>query len=201
MNVKFNFKIAENSLFAILLRSRWWVSFLVVALVLLIAGFLVPETYFVPTAACALPFLAIGVHTAWHQLRLPGASRVAATIEAVRAMSWREFSARMEQAFLREGYTVTRLAGPADFKLARMGRTTLVCCKRWKAARHGVEMLRELDERREGENAQDALYVALDGVTDKAREFAGKHRIRLMDRRELTGLLRLSRKDGNGARG
>ena len=192
--MKFKFKVSENSLFAILLRSRWWISFAVVALMLLVSWFLIPETYFVPAASCALPFLAIGVYTAWHQLRLPGASRIAATIEAVRAMSWREFSAWMEQGFSREGYTVTRLAGPADFKLVRMGKMTLVCCKRWKAASHGVEMLRELDERREAENAQDVLYVALDGVTGKARDFAEKHRIHLMDRQELTRLLRLPRK-------
>ena len=123
-----------------------------------------------------------------------GAARVTATAEAVNAMSWREFSALVEQAFQREGYTVTRLNGAADFKLVKMGKTTLVCCKRWKAASHGLEPLRELDRRREAEEAHDALYVALDGVTDNARGFAGKHRIRLVEGQELAGLLRLPRR-------
>lgn len=192
--MKFKFKVSENSLFAILSRSRWWVSFIVAALVLLVACFFIPPNYFIPASSCALPFLAIGVHTAWRQLRLPGAARVAASIEAARAMSWREFSAQLERGFGREGYKVMRLAGPADFKLIKMGKMTLVCCKRWKAASHGVETLRELDEQREAENAQDALYIALDGITGKARDFAGKHRIRLMEQQELAGLMRLPRK-------
>ena len=192
--MKFKFKVSENSLFAILLRSRWWISFAVVALILLVAWFFIPRNYFISAAACALPFLGIGFYTAWHQLRLPGASRVAASIDAVRTMPWREFSARMEAGFSREGYKLTRLSGPADFKLSKMGKTTLVCCKRWKAASHGVDILRELDEKREAENAQDALYIALDGITAKARDFAGKHRIRLMEPQELAILLRLPRK-------
>ena len=187
-------KVSENSLFSILLRSSWWISLAEAPGVLLPARHLAPEAYFVPAASLALPFIVIGAIAAWKQLRLPGAARVTATAEAVNAMSWREFSALMEQAFQREGYTVTRLDGAADFKLVKMGKTTLVCCKRWKAASHGLEPLRELDRRREAEEAHDALYVALDGVTDNARGFAGKHRIRLVEGQELAGLLRLPRR-------
>ena len=187
-------KVSENSLFSILLRSSWWISLAVALGVLLLARLLAPEAYFVPAASLALPFIVIGSIAAWKQLRLPGAARVTATAEAVNAMSWREFSALVEQAFQREGYTVTRLDGAADFKLVKMGKTTLVCCKRWKAASHGLEPLRELDRRREAEEAHDALYVALDGVTDNARGFAGKHRIRLVEGQELAGLLRLPRR-------
>ena len=187
-------KVSENSLFSILLRSSWWISLAVALGVLLLARLLAPEAYFVPAASLALPFIVIGAIAAWKQLRLPGAARVTATAEAVNAMSWREFSALMEQAFQREGYTVTRLDGAADFKLVKMGKTTLVCCKRWKAASHGLEPLRELDRRREAEEAHDALYVALAGVTDNARAFAGKHRIRLVEGQELAGLLRLPRR-------
>ena len=192
--MQLKFKVSENSLFSILLRSSWWISFAVALGVLVLARLIAPEAYFVPAASLALPFLVIGAIAAWKQLRLPGAARVTATAEAVNAMSWREFSALMEQAFQREGYTVTRLDGAADFKLVKMGKTTLVCCKRWKAASHGLEPLRELDRRREAEEAHDALYVALDGVTDNARGFAGKHRIRLVEGQELAGLLRLPRR-------
>ncbi|MDR0378460.1 MAG: restriction endonuclease, partial [Candidatus Accumulibacter sp.] len=132
--MQFKFKVSENSLFAILLRSSWWVSIAVAAVLLLLVQLIVPERYLMPASSLALPFLIIGAMTGWKQFQLPGASRVAETVEAVRAMSWREFSGRMEQAYLREGYAVTRLTGSADFKLTRMGKTTLVCCKRWKAA-------------------------------------------------------------------
>jgi restriction system protein len=208
--VKFNFKISENSLFAVLLRSSWWISFAVAAAVLLLVRLFVPEDYLVPASSLALPFLVIGAIVARRQFKLPGAKRVAATIEAVTAMSWREFSALMEQAYLREGYAVTPLAGPADFKLEKtvdlgsMGKkdkTTLVCCKRWKAASHGLEPLRELDRQLEAENAHEAFYVALGSVTDKAREFAGKHRIHLVGGSDLTLLLRLPRRAAKAGKG
>ena len=166
---------------------------------MLIVWLVVPERYLVPASSLALPFLIIAAMTGWKQFQLPGTGRVAATIEAVKAMSWREFSERVEQAYLREGYTVTRLAGSADFRLSKMGKTTLVCGKRWKAASHGVEPLRELERRREAEDAHEALYVALDGVTDNAREFVTKRRVRLLEGRELTALLRLP--PGGGRRG
>lgn len=187
-------KVSENSLFAILLRSQWWISFAVAFAVLLVARFLIPDAYFVYAASIALPFVIIGAIAAWKQFQVPGAGRVAATVEAVSAMSWRDFSALMEQAFQREGYGVTRLAGAADFKLIKMGKTTLVCCKRWKAASHGVEPLRDLGERREAEEAHDALYVALGGVTENARSFARTNRIRLVEGLELTSLLRLPKR-------
>ena len=192
--MQLKFKVSENSLFSILLRSSWWISFAVALGVLVLARLIAPEAYFVPAASLALPFLVIGAIAAWKQLWLPGRGRVAATVEAVNAMSWRDFATLVEQAFQREGYTVTRLSGAADFKLVKMGKTTLVCCKRWKAASHGLEPLRELDRRREAEEAHDALYVALAGVTDNARAFAGKHRIRLVEGQELAGLLRLPRR-------
>lgn len=201
--MKFNFKVSENSLFAILLRSSWWISFAAALALLLLVRFFVPEPYLLPASSLALPFLVIGAVVAWKQFKLPGAKRVATTVEAVTAMTWREFSALVNQAYSREGYTVTPLAGPADFRLVKtvdlgsMGKkdkTTLVCCKRWKAASHGLEPLRELDRQLEAENAHEAFYVALDGVTGKAREFAGKHRIHLIGGLELTILLRLPRR-------
>ena len=37
------FKMAEKSLFAILLRSPWWISFVVVGVIVLAAGALLPK--------------------------------------------------------------------------------------------------------------------------------------------------------------
>ena len=187
-------KISDNSLFAILLRSHWWISFAAAAAVLLLAKLVVPDAYFIMAASLALPFAAIGFAVLWKQLKLPSTARVSATVEAANAMSWKEFSALVEESFQREGYTVTRLNGTADFKLVKMGKRTLVACKRWKAANQGLEPLRELAARREAEDAYDAFYVALNGVTDNARDFAAKHRIRLIEGQALAALLRLPRR-------
>lgn len=187
-------KMSENSLFAHLLRAPWWVSFLVALVIGLGGRALVSEDYYSYALAFTLPFVVIGFVAAWKQKDVPSESRVADTVEAVTAMSWRDFSVLVEQAFQRDGFTVTRTNGAADFVLVKNGRSTLVCCKRWKAASQGVEPLRALEEAREVQEAREALYVSAVGISDSARRFAKEHRVALMLAPQLTRLLRLPRK-------
>src|SRR5689334_975278 len=96
----------SNSLFAVLLRSPWWVAGLVVA------GTFGATRLFLPTefaAFATLPFAAIMVYVAWKQLRAPSGRRVARTLERLRAMSWDEFSVALAEGYRREGYEVKRL--------------------------------------------------------------------------------------------
>ena len=196
------FKMSDKSLFAYLLRSPWWISFAIALGLALIARFILPEKYQFIGWSFTIPFVVIGSIVAWKQSRLPRTKKVAATVEAVTAMSWKEFSLLMEQAFRREGYTVTRMDGPADFKLYKAGRTTLVSCKRWKAASHGVESLRDLENQRDAEDGQEALYVALTDVTENAAHFLNTHkRVRLLQNVELTTLLRLPNEKGKKVSG
>jgi restriction system protein len=184
------FEMAENSLFAILLRSPWWISVLVAAAIVLISRIVLPEKYFVFGAVGAAPFLVIGGVVLWRQLQKPSASRVARTLEAVGAMSWRDFSASMEAAFRRDGYEVVRIeAAGADFEMRKAGRKTLVNCKRWKVGRTGVEPLRELLAARERREADEAVYVATGQVTEQADRYATEKRIRLMQGEDLARLL------------
>ena len=185
--------MSDKSLFAVLLRSSWWLSFAIALALALATRLIAPEEYFIPALSICLPFLVIGVMAAWKQLRVPSAGRVAATVEAVAAMSWRDFSEVMEKAFERDGYEVTRISGAADFSLVKAGRTMLVSCKRWKAANHGLEPLRELNHLRESQGGNEAFYVALGGVSENARRFAQNNRIRLIQGVELTSMLRLSK--------
>ena len=187
-------KIPEKSLFNRLLYSPWWVSFLIALVWGLVARLVFSAEYAPYAMSGVIPFLIVGVIAAWKQWRVPGPSRVAATAEAVGAMTWREFAAMMEEAFERDGYVVTRLSGAADFRLVKGGRTSLVSCKRWKAASHGLESLRELDAAREAEVAQDAMYVAIGEITENARRFAREQRISLIEPLQLTSLLRLPRR-------
>ena len=177
----------ENSLFAILLRSQWWISVAIGVVIGIVARFFLPDVY---AFFVGLPFFAIGAMAGWKQLRAPSASRVAETLESVRGMSWAEFSAAAEEAFRRDGYKVTRLDGKdADFELAKAGRTTLASCKRWKAARTGIEPLRDLDAARCAREANDAIYVATGEVSGNAASFAAGNRIRLLQGPELAALL------------
>ena len=185
------FKMSENSLFAYLLRSPWWISLAVALALVLLARFVLPDEYVFYELSFAIPFVVTAAMSAWRQRDVPSETRVESTIEAVSAMSWRDFSALIEQAYQRDGYTVTRSNGAADFTLVKGNRTLLLCAKRWKAASHGLEPLRELDALRRAQEANEAIYVAAATVTDNARRFAAGNRITLLQAPELTRLLRL----------
>lgn len=183
-------KMAKNSLFAILLRSPWWMSFGLVAAIALAARVLLPEPYVVFGVIGGFPFLVIGIMAAWRQWRAPSPARVAEALQVAGGMSWRDFSSAIEQGFARQGYTVTRLNSPAaDFKLDKGGRITLVSCKRWKAASHGLEPLRDLVAAQATQDAQGSIYISLGAVTDNARRFAQTQGIVLLSENALAQLV------------
>ena len=183
--------MAKNSLFAVLLRSPWWIS-VVIALALGLLSFaLLPEQFRVVGALSALPFVVIGVMAARRQWHLPSTARVAETHSALAAMAWPEFAALLEQSFRRDGYTVEPGGAAAvDFTLERKGRRTLVCARRWKSARTGLEALRALQAAREPSDPPDALYIGLGSLTDTARSFAAEHRVAIWQAAELALALR-----------
>ncbi len=184
-------KMNQNSLFAILLRSPWWVSGGIAAALFAVARMLLPAEYTAYALFLALPFFVIAVHVGWKQFRAPSESGIAATMEALRAMSWADFSAVLEEAFRAEGYGVARLAAAgADFELTRSARVTVVGCKRWKVARTGIEPLRELTAAKDAREAHECVYVATGEVTENARAYAAEHRIRLLHDVELAQMFR-----------
>jgi restriction system protein len=177
----------KNSLFAVLLRSPFWVSFAIAAGVFLLARMFLPAEYalFVP-----LPFAVVGCVAAWKQLRAPSSARVADTVAAARDLAWSDFAAAIEAAYRRDGYTVNRLeGGAADFELVKAGRSTLLAAKRWKAARTGVEPLRELVEVRRRREAFDCAYVLTGDISDNAAKYAADHNVRLLRNADLVRLL------------
>lgn len=176
----------QNSLFALLLRSRWWISFVVAIGLFLLVRLFVPETYAI---VVPIPFVVIGCIAAWRQLRVPGPGRIAERLQVARAMSWRDFSAALESAYQRAGYAVQRLEGnAADLELMRDGQRTLVSAKRWKVARAGVEPLRALAATG-GDAAAARHYIAAGEVTEAARAFAAANGIRIVEGAELATLL------------
>lgn len=183
-------KMAENSIFAILLRKPWWVSLLVVAVFVLLSGALLPAQYVVFGVMGAFPFVVIAVMAAWRQRNKPSAAVVTQTLAAAGQMTWREFSERLVAGFKRQGYAVQPLGGKgADFVLTQAGRSTVVSCKRWKAASHGVEAVRELISAQQAQGAQNALYVALGGVSSAAVQLAKAEGVHLMSADELVQAL------------
>ena len=177
--------LAENSLFAILLRTRWWVSVLVALVVFGVARFMLPVEF---AAFAASPFIVIAAVAGWKQLRVPSGARIESALGSVRAMSWEAFAAALEQGFRREGYAVTRIEGPADFSLEKNSRLSLAAAKRWKASRTGIEPLRELHAAGAAREAGECLYLCAGDITANARAFAAQNNIRLLEGLELAKL-------------
>jgi restriction system protein len=180
-------KMHDNSLFAILLRSPWWISLIAGAGVFALTRALLPAAYANFAFFAALPFLVIGGVAGWRQLRAPSAERIAGDLEKLRALSWEDFAAKLEASYRREGYEVKRISGAADLEAEKAGRVLLVCGKRWKAQRTGVEPLRELDALRQQREAAGAVYVSAGEITDTARAYAAKSGIALLEGAALAG--------------
>lgn len=185
------FKMSQNSIFAVLLRSPWWMS-AGVAVLLSAGGFAaLPLEYAAMGVFAAVPFAVIAIMAAYKQLRAPSDTRVQAVATAAAGMSWTDFARTVEAGFRRDGCEVERLqVADADFALSKDGHVAIVSAKRWKAARVGVEPLRELQAERERRGAREAIYIALGDVSDKALQYARAQGVSLMTAPELTKLLR-----------
>jgi restriction system protein len=183
-------KLPENSLFAILLRSRWWVSLLVALGAFGLVRLFLPEGY---ALFAALPFIVIAVMAMWRQLRVPSGARLDAAIDKLRAMPWEEFARALEQGYRRQGYSVKRVEGPADFELEKVGRLSLVAAKRWKASSTGVEPLKELVAAGKAREAAECVYVLAGEMTQNALGFAKKTKINFVRRADLVKLVRAGR--------
>jgi restriction system protein len=183
-------KMSKNSLFAVLLRSPWWASLLIVLVFVLASSALLPAEYRPFGMMGALPFLGIGLYRAWQQWQAPNPTRVARALERAAEMPWRDFSAVLQQAYKRQGFDVALLPGTAaDLKLTQSGRSTLVSCKRWKAAVHGVEALRELVAAKQSLDADQCTYINLGAVSVQAQRFAKEHGITLVSGQALACLI------------
>jgi restriction system protein len=184
------FKMAPNSLFAVLLRSPWWISIGIAVVFVGAAQTLLPPDYRGPLSLGAFPFVAIGAVAFWRQLRAPSASESQSILDAVQRMNWASFRSALEQAYVRDGHAVERIEGAADLLLRKDGATTLVAAKRWKAAHQGEENLRALKATATQRDASRCVYVALGDLSPNARKVAQSHTIDILDGAGLVRLLR-----------
>ena len=184
------FKMAPNSLFAILLRSPWWISFLVAGAIISASIAWLPARFAIYGAIGGLPIAGVGLIAAWRQLRAPSAVQVSANVDAALAMPWRDFSKALENAWQQAGYQVERVEGAADLRLSEKSQITLVSARRWKAASHGVEPLRQLHAAMQAQGADAGIYIAAQGtITEQAQTFARDHNLTLLPASALAQLL------------
>ncbi len=182
-------KMSDKSLFAILVRSPWWYSLLIAAVLVLLANVFLPEAFRAVGMLSALPFAVLGIIAAWRQRDKPSPERVSMALDQLAKMSWKQFLPTVEQAFVLQGFSVTPLnSNLADLQLEKSGRVTLVSCKRWKAATLGVEVLRDLKAMQVSEEASYAACISLSLPTGVALKFARENSIQLICQDELASL-------------
>jgi len=185
------FEMAKNSLFAVLLRSPWWISAAIAFSLALLGMAVLADPFRIFAILSGVPFAGIAAVAARRQWHLPSTAQVAETREALARMPWPAFADLLEESFRRDGYAVARSKAAAiDFELDRNGRRTLVSARRWKSARTGLEALRALQSEREGADHADGLYIGLGPLTDTALPFAAEHGIAVWNAGELTRALR-----------
>ena len=181
--------MAEKSLFAILLRSPWWLSFLIAAVMMLLARVFLPEAFRAVAMLSAVPFCILGFIAAWRQRDKPSPERVNLALTNLANMSWKQFLPLMEQAFVQQGFSVLQLnSSAADLQLEKSGKITLVSCKRWKAATLGVEVLRDLKALQVSQDAAYAACISLSLPTGVALKFANANAVQLICQDELASL-------------
>lgn len=183
--------MSPNSLFAILLRSPWWISFVIAGLIGVGASVLAPDPYKLAGALGSLPLVGVGCVAAWRQLRSPSAAQADGALAVAVNQPWRDFAATLQSAWQAGAAQVQLLPGPtADLRLTQGGRVTLVCARRWKAATHGAEPLRQLASAMQAEGAADGIYVLAQGaLSDSARLFARDNNIVVLQGAALAQLL------------
>ena len=185
---RMKWKMSENSLFAILMRQDWWVSALAALAVFGAVQHFIEWGY---ALFATTPFTVITLMVAWKQIRTPSGARVGKALEKIRSMSWDDFAQALETGFRAEGYAVQRVEGAVDFELEKSGRVTLVCARRWKAARTGMEPLKELAAAGEKRSAAECQYAVAGELTAQARAYAKKQGVKLVEGAELARLVRV----------
>jgi restriction system protein len=184
-------RMAENSLFAILLRSRWWISLLIALGIGLAAAALLPAQWRLAGALSGMPFIVIAALAARRQWHQPSAAAVQHAADTLGALPWPAFEGLLTRGFEREGYRVKALpigrggAGGADLELERSGRRTLVAARRWKSARIGVEALKPLLAAREAAGADAAIFIGLGELSEQARPYAAENGLQVWQAAEL----------------
>lgn len=182
-------RMSENSLFAILLRSRWWASFAIAVGIATVSRALLPEALWPYGAFGGAPFLVISMLAARRQWKTPSAARVATIVALCEAMSRAEFVALLERALADSGHQV-RQVDPGTLLAEKSGRRTVFGCARWKAATTGIEPIQALEALMGRHQAHDAVFVALGDIGHAARAHAVRAGIRTLGPADLAVLLR-----------
>lgn len=179
--------MAKRSLFNILSEQPWWMSILVAAALFMVAYQFQP--LYAPFVA--LPFAVVAGYAAWKQFRSRSPADAIERLDALRGMSWEQFSTVISAAYRRQGYEVEAAkSGAFDFRLRKNSQVTLVQCRRWKVNQVGVGPVRDLHEALGKNDAYNCVCLTAGDFSPQAREYASGRPIRLVSGHALLDLTR-----------
>jgi restriction system protein len=112
-------------------------------------------------------------------------------------LSWEDFEHLVGEAFRECGFSVSETAlgpdGGVDLELHKDGELHLVQCKRWRARKVGVEIVRELYGVMSARGAVGGYVVSSGTFSQDARNFAKGRNIELWDGSKLKAIIRQER--------
>jgi len=180
------FKMSENSLFAILLRSPWWYSLLIGFVFITLGLVLLGGQYLIIGICGALPFFGIAGVAGYKQMQQPSLKRVQEVDKQARKMTSAQITDKISKCYEQERFDRTVFKGnAADVELIRGNRIVLLCSKRFKVGNTGVEPLKQLVAAGASIEASEYLYVALGDISAAAREYASRNNIQLITATKL----------------
>ncbi len=118
------------------------------------------------------------------------------SLETLKAMTWQDFELLVGEAYRRQGYAVEEKGGSGpdggvDLILRRDGQTALVQCKRWKQAKVGAPVVRELRGAVARHGAAGGIFVTCGQFTREAVvEAQGQPPLELVDGPALLALVK-----------
>lgn len=118
--------------------------------------------------------------------------------KTIEGISWQQFEQLVGEAFRRQGFSVTETGGNGpdggiDLILRKGTEKHLVQCKKWKATKVGVAVVREFFGLIAAEGAAGGFVVTPGTFTDDAKAFASGRNIRLVEGAELKRWISASR--------
>jgi restriction system protein len=129
-----------------------------------------------------------------HRRKLLSESKARAGTADLQEPSWQNFERLVGQAFRERGFQVSEAPpgpdGGVDLTLRKDGELHLVQCKRWRAQKVGVEIVRELYGVMSARGAAGGYVITSGDFTPEARRFAQGRNIELWNGPRLKAAIR-----------
>lgn len=180
------FKMSENSLFAVLLRSAWWYGVAIGIALIAISLALFGGQYVLLGIFGAIPFFVIAGVVLFRQSKLPSQKRMEEVYEQTRKMTAKQIANKIAVNYTDARFDSELFKGnAADLLLTRGNRIILLCSKRFKVGNTGVEPLKKLVAAGENVEATAYIYVALGEISATAIDYANQNDIEVVQLNRL----------------